>query len=392
MKKLIFSFFITISFLAVLGTTKVEAAGWEAVSACRSDQMTPDSIRGYIKADSGEVTSIINNLNSKSVCVRNDITEFEVTELNGDTIKYCNVGQGKVVMRVMGSPGEYENFCCPVGLSLRPSQGGGCCPDNSTGSEYIDGVPEEDGGGSFCILPGGTRVRPGFSAFPTGESVVDDVQVFTLGTDMWQCPAEDCLTSLNGGNEVLLPNNTTLVNPFTDAQKNLHRCLPQGALMVGINDSGGNPIPADMFCAFQEAVTGPIATLLASNNDLSSCLELEGIEQQRCLECMGKNLDARADGLPESFVYSSIGCVDTRQDQFITRLFQIGLGTISGIAVIQIMWGMIERQSTDPAKIQQGRDRAIAALAALATVVGAIPILRFLGISVIQLLPNSFLG
>ena len=391
MKKLILSLFITICFIAVLGTTKVEAAGWETVSACRSDQMSPDNIRGYIKADSGEVSSIINSLNAKSVCVRNDITEFEITELSGDAIKYCKVGEGKVVMRVMGAPGEYEKFCCPAGFSLRPHVGGGCCPDNSIDSLYVEGIPEEDGGGAFCILPGGTQVRPEFSLPPAGESVVDDTQVFTLGTDMWQCPAEDCLTSLNAGNEQLLPNNTTIADPFTDAQKNLHRCLPQGESLVGIRDAEGETIPEDMFCAFQNAVTGPIATLLASNNDLSSCLEIDGIEQQRCLECLGKNIAAKADGLPESFVYSSIGCVDTRQDQFITRLFQIGLGTISGIAVIQIMWGMIERQSTDPAKIQQGWDRAIAAIAALVTVACAIPILRFLGISVIQLLPSSFL-
>lgn len=383
MKKLILTVFVSICFLLVLGTTKVGAAGWETVSACRSDQMSPNSIRGYIRAHDGNATAIIEGLNSKNVCVRNDISSFQVSELVGNTIYYCNENNGFVVMQ--NFDGGFEKTCCPIEKPIgRETK---CCPADATWYNYagVAGVPEG------CSTPEGV-VDEVESIARTSEPVADDIQVFTLAEERWQCPAQDCLMSLNGAVQRLLPQNISIAEPFTLAERSGYACQPQGASLTGFQDTEGNAIPADMFCAFQNAVTGPIATILASNSDIGSCLEIEGIELQRCLECLGKNIEARAAGEPESFVYSSIGCVDTRQDQFITRLFQIGLGTISGIAVIQIMWGMIERQSTDPAKIQQGRDRAIAALAALATVVGAIPILRFLGISVIQLLPNSFLG
>ncbi len=387
MRKILFALFLFSAF-CLISPISAQAAGWTSVRHCRSDQMSPDNIRSYIKAPEGEdPQAIIDVLNSMDVCVRNDVTRFEISKLEGDTIKYCNSGQGKVVMRDMTSPDIYEPFCCPDNFSLKP-EGGGCCPDNSIGSDY------DVNGAAVCILPGGQRPHPALSSPLVPEPVTDDIQVFTVGEERWQCPAEDCLMDVAPGNaaQQLLSSNSTIATPLTMGQRAAYNCMAQGTSLSGHIDSAGATIPADMFCAFQAAVPAPIATLLSSNSDISSCLEIEGSEQERCLECLGKNVDARQNGEPESFVYSSIGCVDTRQDQFITRLFQIGLGTMSGIAVIQVMWGSVEMQSTDPAKIQQGRERAVAALVACLTIAAAIPILQYIGISVTQLLPSSFLN
>lgn len=105
-----------------------------------------------------------------------------------------------------------------------------------------------------------------------------------------------------------------------------------------------------------------------------------------------KNIDPDDPHAPKAFVYSSIGCVDTRQNEFITRLFQIGFGMLGGFGVLRIMWGAILRQSTDPAKIQEGKDMITSSIWALVTLAVTIPLLRFLGINLLQLLPVNFLG
>lgn len=377
MRKLLLTLLFSGCFL-LAATTKVQAAGWEAVVGCTDTQYTPEQISGYIKSDNPQ--SIVTGLKTQRVCIRTDVTNFQISELAGEVIYYCKSADDKAVLR--NFDGSYEKTCCPISSSR--GRGTYCCPNNST--ELLSGS-----GGAWCQTPTG-NVPPVESSERAQEVTTDSIQVFVKGEEKWQCPAEDCLMNLSGGTQTLMASNSTLAQPITLAQRSSYNCQPKGVSLAGMNNVDGTPIPADSFCAFQSVVSGPIATLLDSNSDIDSCLEIDGIEKERCLECMKKNLEARNGNRPESFVYSSIGCVDTRQDQFITRLFQIGLGTISGISVIQVMWGMIERQSTDPAKIQQGRDRAIAALTALATVAGAIPILRFLGINVAQLLPISFLG
>ncbi|HRP37222.1 MAG TPA: hypothetical protein PLS50_05420, partial [Candidatus Dojkabacteria bacterium] len=110
------------------------------------------------------------------------------------------------------------------------------------------------------------------------------------------------------------------------------------------------------------------------------------------LDCFMKNIDPNDPNAPKAYVYSSIGCVDTRQNEFITRLFQIGFGMLGGFGVLRIMWGSILRQSTDPAKIQEGKDMITSSIWALITLAVTIPLLRFLGINLLQLLPINFLG
>ena len=52
-----------------------------------------------------------------------------------------------------------------------------------------------------------------------------------------------------------------------------------------------------------------------------------------------------------------------------------------------IMWGSVQRQSTDPAKIQEGWDKIKAAIASIIMIASAVPLLRYLGINLTGLLP-----
>lgn len=374
---------------ASISPASVDAAPapWVSVGFCTEAQATPNEVATqFVGGNSSGATSLLEILIQKEVCGVGIIGKeiWADNEAGSNPLIYCDPGWG-FPQSITPLP-MYRQSCCPKSLPtyINPPIGTiRCCP---LGSKRVDMFAGQQAcydsrvGGGPMRDANGNPVSPVNAKDPIGINPPDGTQ-FVAGVDRYTCPATGCVLQ---GNVLMDPAN--LPGELTDAEiaAGGYGCLAPGELIPGDPDG--------RICLRQVADDPVLATLLASSSDINSCLELDEAEQERCLDCLGKNLDAREAGDPESFVYSSIGCVDTRQDQFITRLFQIGLGTISGIAVIQIMWGMIERQSTDPAKIQQGRDRAIAALTALGTVVGSIPILRFLGINVIQLLPINFLG
>lgn len=385
MKKLLLLVLIFFSWVSI-SPASVDAAPapWVSVGFCTEAQATPDEVATqFVGGSASGETDLLELLLQKKVCGVGIIgKEIWGDDESDGPVYYCESGRG--FPRSIPPLPQYEDVCCPKdALTYIRDNGKFCCPVGSKSIKDFSGSAtcyDSIFGGRPVRDGAGNPVRPVEAVNATRNNPPDGTQ-FVAGVDRFSCPATGCV--LQGG---VLMDPANLPGELTDPEITAggYTCLAPGALIPGDPDG--------RICLRQVADDPVLATLLASSSDINSCLELDEAEQERCLDCLGKNLDAREAGDPESFVYSSIGCVDTRQDQFITRLFQIGLGTISGIAVIQIMWGMIERQSTDPAKIQQGRDRAIAALTALGTVVGSIPILRFLGINVIQLLPINFLG
>jgi hypothetical protein len=382
MKKVLI-IFLFISFFVFFLPSKTSAAGWTEVFQCIGGQYSPDQIISYIKSDNPD--SIIQNLKSNQICARNDVNLFEISEITGNTIHYCKKSDDLVVMK--NFDGKYEKTCCP---RLKPiGIGNFCCPAKATG--YYGGGP---GGGQIgCIIPGETDRVPATGSSPRASEIIDDdIQVFTKQEKLWQCPVEDCLMSVSGGTQTLLSSNSTLATPLTLAQRASYGCQPKGSNLTGMKYSNGSTIPDDMLCAFQNAVDQTALELIDVNTGIQGCLDLPDDEKKRCFDCFAKNINPDDPDKPQTFVYSSIGCIDTGRDAFITRLFQLGFGTLSGLSVFRIMWGAVKRQSTDPAKIQEGRDMIWSAITALIMLAAAIPILRYIGINLLGVLPFGFLN
>ncbi len=120
----------------------------------------------------------------------------------------------------------------------------------------------------------------------------------------------------------------------------------------------------------------------------STCKNLtKEADQENCRECFAKNETGDSSS---AFVWSEIGCIDTSQNGFTVRIFQIGFGLYGGIVMVKVGMAALAMQDRDPAKIKEFKEVINAAVWALAALAGAIPILQFLGINVLGIFPSNF--
>lgn len=384
MKIKLLIFFIVL-FIVHLGSSQSVKAQWVEADYCNNAVGEYKITRDMIKNKSGSAALSMEEADEFKICAMDrtlHISKIDDPFGSPDEryVRYCEAG---FVVPFMVSKSEYSDAgCCPsshpkginvvrVGVSETV-----CCPDNTVGANLLT-----------CKLDNGLSVNPVGTTNFEDVTVTDSSSPYKIGASLFTCPADSCLVQGN----VLLEDNNTANRPFTQAQRDDHKCLPHGTALKGVFQDGVSL--SGKFCSYQQAEDPVVLTLIAINPDISSCGEIVDLgERQRCQECFMKNIDPDDPHAPKAFVYSSIGCVDTRQNEFITRLFQIGFGMLGGFGVLRIMWGAILRQSTDPAKIQEGKDMITSSIWALVTLAVTIPLLRFLGINLLQLLPVNFLG
>jgi len=115
---------------------------------------------------------------------------------------------------------------------------------------------------------------------------------------------------------------------------------------------------------------------------MQRCLSEPSEQTGLCQDCMIRNWEDPAEGGHYSWS-SSLGCIDTRMNPFITRVIQIGLGIGSGIAVVRIIQGAFLRQTNDPSKIQEGNEIIVTTIIALITLAGASVLLEILGVNIL---------
>ncbi len=112
-------------------------------------------------------------------------------------------------------------------------------------------------------------------------------------------------------------------------------------------------------------------------------------EKERCQACLLVD-PANPDSEPTGAIWTELGWVDPSPAGLITRLFQIGLGIMGGIAVIRFIQIALVYQSGDQQKIQDARNMIISLIGGVIFLIAAIVILRFIGINVLGL-PDGFL-
>lgn len=373
--------FFVVLFLVHLGSTQSVKAQWVEADYCNNAVGEYKITRDMIRNSSGSIDLSMDEADEFKICTLDrsiQISKIDDPVGNADEryVRYCP-DPAYTIPNIIGEPSG--SGCCPRGLStaiVRSPNNFVCCPE---GAERVEG--------NQCVLSNNSRVNYEEMLGFQNVTATTSSSPFKIGASLYTCPADSCLVQ---GNELLEENNTAN-RPFTQAQRDDHKCLPHGTALKGVFQDGVSL--SGKFCSYQQAEDPVVLTLIAINPDISSCGEIVDLgERQRCQECFMKNIDPDDPHAPKAFVYSSIGCVDTRQNEFITRLFQIGFGMLGGFGVLRIMWGAVLRQSTDPAKIQEGKDMITSSIWALVTLAVTIPLLRFLGINLLQLLPVNFLG
>lgn len=362
MKILVFSISV-VFFILGLYVVDVSAqdlplpAPWELQSNCGPGQVKPNQVSN-VASNPGK---IIQELNNNGSCVEGDIQITNFQTIAGVSVDYCPNG----LIAPRNDDGRYNKAKC--------------CPSTHPNSNITSGT--------LCCrsgrFPNGDNCVAEDGSFESGVSTVNTVadRDISIGAPILQgsgpyysCPSIGCVLDAFGN---IVPNNTES-DLVTFSTLNGRVCLEERT---------PNPADPNLFCLQNEWLNAEDLRVALTTGGVGGCSELKDeAEKQRCLECFANNTPTE-----QYYVYSSIGCVDTRQNQFITRLFQIGLGLIGGLAVIRIMWGEVLRQSGKPEKIEEGREMEVAAFIALAVVVTAIPLLRFIGINLLQILPISFL-
>lgn len=329
---------------------------WVEVTSCGPGQIDPGDIRN-VAANPGKIVQV---LEANGSCASSDIQITDFQTIAGNSITYCP----SPLSAPVNDDGRYNRAkCCPASHpNSNITSGTLCCTSGSfpSGNNCVD------------VLDGSIR-----SGIPTVNTSADrDISSgdpVALGDGpYYECPEINCLLDAGGS---IVSNNTDSV-PLNIAGLNGRVCVPQGY---------ENTADANLVCFQNDWLTREDYDAIVNITGSVSCFELQDeTEKQRCLDCLELNQEGA-----QYYVYSSIGCVDTRQNSFVTRLFQIGLGLIGGFAIVRIMWGEVLRQSGKPEKIEEGREMEVAAIIAIALVVLAIPVLRFIGINVLQIFPVS---
>jgi len=177
----------------------------------------------------------------------------------------------------------------------------------------------------------------------------------------------------------ILPNNTLRGNVCGSN----YQCM---ATIRDSTDGGLLKVTTDkmkVFCCSNEDVSRLIPLPTESFRGCGDITERE--EREACERCVGTRKD------PRGAVWTEIGCIDPSPAGLITRIFQIGLGIMGGIAVLRFIHIAIMYQSGDAQKIQDAREGVISLITGIIILSLGVVILQFLGINILGL-PAGFLG
>lgn len=301
---------------------------------------------------------------------------------SGDRVEVCLAEER--IARVKGTDGNFgdwnEFYCCPVNMDPIWKQVGFtkyivCCPQgyqNDFEGNYNKVVNVVNNLYTPAQRPGNAEPISCKNANDQGRS-----------------PGEG------------LYNLLLLTDPHGRAPEQSYSCQPNNCVAVDEDPDQSSPVPTTRSGCEQNCYP-PGYTLKEKRCYSGSWITEEEYERRQgapgatgCETIVGndaeKNLCIECTSSPNT-IWTAIGCVDYSRDGIITRLFQIGIGIIGGVMIIRFLQAAIMMQTDNPEQIREAKELITSALIALVVLVGAVVILRFLGINVLGILPENFLG
>lgn len=376
------------------------AADWnEEGYVCPAGYVSIDGGKNSLGEDilktetSGQAQGDINEF--PYICAnKNIVNGFAIDGAGDNDIHYCPTTSG-AVWGIWGNGGKQGKWVGEVTLDL--ASYGKCCP---TGfdyyyNEFINaqevccediGIPQEQI--TAATLSDACNGKEGKLPLYLGSVLSSPIQInnvdnkgnvtepFRVGAESYVCN-NGCVTAADG---LFIPNPPLI----TEGNVSNYLCFGSGE---AVPDNPGNDPATNAICFQGELYDedDPIA----QGGDIAKCQALEDTgEVEACVACLSRN-DADPNNI-KNFVYTSIGCVDTSRDGVITRVFQIGIGVIGGFAIIQVIRAGYIMQRRDPSSVQEAREMIMSVIYAIFMLVGAIVILRFVGVNILGLLPGGF--
>lgn len=370
------SVFLSVGYVNQVAAQAFPQEPWKIVSHCGPGQIEPNDLDVVTKRNNRtdlKKEDLVRLLTKGPSYYCGQGNNFEINGWGDDFVYYC--GPGWVTGRDRSGDAVWEGIvpfgnpiCCPISHPNTTATNMDVCCEQGF-------WPDFSGWSNKCS--GGTRETPIAAPKDPIASAGDPIAPSSGATYM--CPLDGCLTDAADN----IVENKTNITPLSIHTVNGRKCYPRSTTNNPVIKPGSNP---PLHCQGGEWVSEDELTFDNDRVVANCALIFDENERDNCFECFAKNPDPNSDE-PQTYVYSSLGCIDTRQNPFITRLFQTGFGLLGGFAIIMIMWGSVQRQSTDPAKIQEGWDKIKAAIASLIMIASAFPLLRYLGINLTGLLP-----
>ncbi len=207
---------------------------------------------------------------------------------------------------------------------------------------------------------------------------------FPTAVPVFSCPNSACFYSKEPGPNDWEESNDTRTNLIDTTG---YKCVAS-IDMSGNSDAPANA-PAGNYCFDGEVYTPEeFKKYKGILGAINSCKQfVDPKETEACLKCY----EHCANQTECSLNYSALGCIDTTPSGLITRVFQIGIGIVGLVGILQIMYAAYLRQTADPAKIQESWEIIGSLLMGIVLLLGASMILRFIGINVLGVLPFDFL-
>lgn len=116
------------------------------------------------------------------------------------------------------------------------------------------------------------------------------------------------------------------------------------------------------------------------NNNIADTLAVLGADS-------AENADFIANCRATGGIPVALGCIDTTPVGIITGLIRIALGTMGGVALIQLIVVGLRYMQGEEGEIKKAREQLVATLTGLATLIFSVLILRILGVNILDIIP-----
>lgn len=148
--------------------------------------------------------------------------------------------------------------------------------------------------------------------------------------------------------------------------------------------SGGTRPPEPTLCNSNEtcAIGWCVTGINSSNPVIRDICAGLGDKTQECQACAGSG------GNNQNFkVWTAIGCIDTRPQQFLGSFLQLALGIAGGIALLLMVYGafLISVSAGDPKKSEQGKEIITGVIAGLLFIIFSVFLLKLIGVDILQI-------
>ncbi len=377
----------------------------------------------YLDANGDFVVFPVNRDGSPATQAPNpDDSSVYDSDLTADVVpRVC--GAGRVLTSIVKSPYleylPYSGLCCPSGYAgvgradsvtdhtKNNTHDSACClipddPSNNNTPDFYMNV----GGVLTCysrtnLVDAKPLIYSGRQSAMTKVINDDATRGLPLGTPLKVVPRTGSnLSCLNKDGCALVPADTSaagfslekfksngsdiaIIDPVAfESTPNLqcNQCYDVGEAMV-ITDPTETEEGKLLVCAGNGAIT---KRALVNNNIADTLAVLEAEKNGDPTNAAFIEQCRAQGGLP-----TALGCIDTTPVGIITNLIRIALGTMGGVALLQLILVGLRYMQGDEGEIKKAREQLIATLTGLATLVFSVLILRILGVNILDIIPSG---